>query len=120
MAPVAEGRKRPPDREGPGADALGVPSAGLSLGGLLASSARVRFARHRCDSKPHTRRPVESKTRIMTTRTRVANEGLFSVQTMGATSVQLTSQSRFRIYITCHVLRCPLRAGNTSLFESLC
>ena len=47
MARVSDGRQRPPGSAGePGStDAIGAPSAGLSLGGLRARRARLRFTR---------------------------------------------------------------------------
>ena len=86
MAPVSDGEKRLLDRNDPGADAIGVPSARLSLSGLLASRARLRFTRHQCDNSSRSHRPVEPKTQVITTRETVAKEWLISVQRLGSTS----------------------------------
>jgi hypothetical protein len=52
MTQVSDGRKeKAPDRmTDPGPNAIGVPSAELSLGGMLASRARLRFTRRDGDT----------------------------------------------------------------------
>ncbi len=76
-----------------GVDAIGVPSAGLSLGGLLASRARLRFTRPGVNSSNENGRQGQRardqvcSIAVMTTGWGVAKEWPFFVQRSGSTSL---------------------------------
>ncbi len=68
-----------------GSTPIGVPSTGLSLGGLLASRARLRFTRCEGDTASGSSQQEQSTMSVKQIGECVAKEGRFSVQRMGST-----------------------------------
>jgi hypothetical protein len=71
----------------PEPNAIGVPSTELSLGGMLASRARLRFTRREGDIASESRKQDQSGMPVREGGKCVAKEGPFFVQRMGSTSV---------------------------------
>jgi hypothetical protein len=80
--------KRPLDRAAQGPNAIGVPSAELSLGWLLASRANLRFTRLRRDTATVPAIQDQSRVPVRKTCTCVAKECSFFVQRVGSTSAR--------------------------------
>jgi hypothetical protein len=90
MAPVSDGEAKrlrigEPTRS---QDAIGVPSTGLSLGGMLASRARLRFARPEVDTARELAQQDQPSVAGREAGESVAKEGPISVQRMGSTSLR--------------------------------
>src|ERR1700677_4929781 len=71
----------------PEPNAIGVPSTELSLGGMLASRARLRFTRREGDIASASRKQDQPGMPVREGGKCVAKEGPFFVQRMGSTSV---------------------------------
>jgi hypothetical protein len=81
------GEKEAPDRMAdPEPNAIGVPSAELSLGWMLASRANLRFTRRGGDTDKRSRKQEQSKVVGQEARQSVAKKRSFFVQRMGSTS----------------------------------
>jgi hypothetical protein len=75
------GSNKAPDRRAdPEPDAIGVPSTGLSLGRMLASRARLRFARREGDTASGSARQDQPNVAGREAGESVAKEGPISVQ----------------------------------------
>src|SRR5437867_2700060 len=72
--------------------AIGVPSAGLSLGWVLASRASLRFTRREGDTPRRRAKQEQSSLPVRKAGKSVAKEGPFFVQRMGSTSGGLLHQ----------------------------
>src|ERR1700730_14586871 len=82
------GEKEAPDRMAdPEPNAIGVPSAELSLGWMLASRANLRFTRRGGDTDKRSRKQEQSKVVGQEARQSVAKKRSFFVQRMGSTSL---------------------------------
>jgi hypothetical protein len=88
MAQVSDGGKEEaPDRlTDPEPNAIGVPSAELSLGWMLASRANLRFTRRGGDTASVSRMQDQPRLPVRKAGKSVANEWPFFVQRMGSTS----------------------------------
>jgi hypothetical protein len=82
---VAWNRKSP-DRMDAGDTPIGVPSAGLSLGWMLASRANLRFTRQEVNTVSVERKQDQQELPVRKAGESVAKEGPFFVQRMGSTS----------------------------------
>ena len=89
MAPVSDGgEEKAPDRmTDPEPNAIGVPSAELSLGWMLASRANLRFTRRDGDTASVPRKQEQQELPVRKTGESVAKEWPFFVQRMGSTSI---------------------------------
>ena len=82
------GEAKAPDRlADPGPKAIGVPSAELSLGWMLASRANLRFTRRNGDIANLSRKQGPPKGAGQEARQSVAKKRSFFVQRMGSTSL---------------------------------
>src|SRR5580658_7940742 len=96
MAQVSDGGKeKAPDRKSdPEPNAIGVPSAELSLGWMLASRANLRFTRRDGDTAKVSSKQGQPRVAGQEARQSVAKECSFFVQRMGSTSLPLLAQGR--------------------------
>jgi hypothetical protein len=88
MAQVADGgAEEAPDRlTDPEPNAVGVPSAELSLGWMLASRANLRFTRREGDTADESGKQGQQELPVRKAGKSVAKEDPFFVQRMGSTS----------------------------------
>jgi hypothetical protein len=95
MAQVADGEEeKAPDRlTDPEPNAIGVPSAELSLGWMLASRANLRFTRREGDTAGVSRKQGQREVPVRKAGKSVAKESPFFVQRMGSTLLHLVTST---------------------------